>query len=101
MSRRAEWKKILDAEVNGWSSKSCDQMLAQLHDKYVYTVEVESKVYQIEVQLLENTATYIHVAVSVDDRSLTGSMFPSSTSFISRKDGNIEDRATESQRGSE
>jgi hypothetical protein len=101
MSRRAEWKKILDAEVNGWSSKSCDQLLAQLHDEYVYTVEVESKVFQIEVQLLENTAKYLHVAVSVDDGSLPWSIFPSSTTFISRKDGNIEDRAAESQRGSE
>ena len=50
-----------------------------------YEVEHESKTYQVEVEILENTATYVHVAVSVDDGSLPASITPETHSFMCRK----------------
>jgi hypothetical protein len=64
---------------------SCEQLIAELHEEQEYSVEVESKRYQVEVQLLENTNEYIHVAVSVDDGSLPWSIVPLSNSFILKK----------------
>jgi hypothetical protein len=52
-----------------------------------YEVEFGSKKYQVEVELLENTAECIHVAVSVDDGSLPDSLFPLTSSFIRHKGG--------------
>jgi hypothetical protein len=50
-----------------------------------YQVEFEGKTYQVEVNLLENTASYIHPGISVDDGSLPASFKPVSLSFISHK----------------
>jgi len=43
----------------------------------------------VEVQLLENTGTYVHVGVSVDDGSLPASLHPLSSSFIRKKTGSL------------
>ena len=43
---------------------------------------VGEKTYQIEVQLLENTADYVHVIVSADDGSFPGRFVPLSDSFL-------------------
>jgi hypothetical protein len=86
MSRRDEWRKVLDAETERWSAKSCEQLIAELHEEQNYTVEVGSKQYQVEVQLLENTKEYVHVMLGVDDGSLPWSIVPVSTSFIRHKD---------------
>jgi hypothetical protein len=51
----------------------------------VRLVEYESKTYQVEVEILENTAMYVHVAVSVDDGSLPASIRPETHSFMCRK----------------
>jgi hypothetical protein len=48
-------------------------------------VEFDSKQYQVEVELLENTEKYIHVMVSVDDGSLPASISPLTHSFICQK----------------
>jgi hypothetical protein len=64
---------------------SCEQLIAELHEEHEYSVEVESKRYQVEVQLLENTNEYVHVGISVDDGSLAGSIVPLSNSFILKK----------------
>jgi hypothetical protein len=85
MSRRAEWQRVLDAETKRWSSMSCEQLIAELHETRAYTVEVESKRYQVEVDLLENTNVYVHVSVSVDDGSLPASLFPLTDGFIRQK----------------
>jgi hypothetical protein len=53
MSRRTEWQKVLDIEIRHWSSMSCKRLIAELHDLRAYQVEVDSKQYQVEVQLLE------------------------------------------------
>jgi len=48
-------------------------------------VEFESRKYQVEVEILENTQKYVHVMVSVDDGSLPASSRPVSASFIRQK----------------
>ena len=85
MSRREEWQKVLDAEVNRWSAKSCEQLASELHDLQAYEVEFDSKHYQVEVELLENTERYLHVMVAVDDGSLPASLSPLTHSFICNK----------------
>ena len=71
--------------MNRWKAKSSETLVADLAEEQVYRVEFESKQFQIEVQLLENTDQYIHVCVSVDDGSLPASLFPLSSSFIVSK----------------
>jgi len=85
MRRREEWQKVLDAEVARWSRMSWEELAAELRGVQAYQVEIESKHYQVEVQLLENTGTYVHVSVSVDDGSLPLSVVPLTHSFIKQK----------------
>jgi len=87
MSKRESWRKILDAEMRKWSGMSCDDLISQLRDLRAYQVEAGSKVYQIEVEMLENTDEYVHVMVAVDDGSLPASISPLTDSFIRRKCG--------------
>ena len=84
MKRRERWHNVLQTEVARWSSKSCDQLRAELKDSKQYEVEFESVIHQVEVELLENTAAYVHVSVAVDDGTLPASICPASTSFIRR-----------------
>ena len=85
MNRRQNWRKVLDLEVQRWSAVPCDRLLSELSDVKVYEVEYESNSYQVEVEMLENTATYVHVMVSVDDGSLPASIRPETDSFICQK----------------
>jgi hypothetical protein len=85
MSRQEEWRKVLDAESERWSAKSCEQLIAELHEVQAYEVVVDSKRFQVEVDLLENTNEYVHVAIGVDDGSLPGAISPVSKTFIQRK----------------
>ena len=85
MKRREQWRPVLDAEVNRWSAKSSEQLLAELADVQAYEIEFENKKYQVEVEVLENTEKYVHVVVAVDDFSLQGALRPLSTSFIREK----------------
>jgi hypothetical protein len=86
MRRREEWRKVLDAEVQRWSAKSCDELVAALRELQAYELAFEGKNYQVEVELLENTASYLHVMVAIDDGSLPASILPLSESFIRQKD---------------
>ena len=85
MSRRAEWRKVLDSEVERWSGLSCAQLVSELRDLQAYEVEFDSKNYQVEVELLENTEQYLHFVVAVDDGSLPASIAPVSRSVIRQK----------------
>ena len=85
MSRRKEWQKVLDFEVKRWSGMSCGQLVSELHELQVYEVEFESRRYQVEVELLEDTEKYLHVMVAVDDGSLPASLSPLTHSFICHK----------------
>jgi hypothetical protein len=85
MSRREEWQKVLELEVKRWSALSCGQLVSELHDLQTYEVELDSKHYQVEVQLLENTEKYVHVMVAVDDGTLPASISTSTHTFICQK----------------
>ena len=65
---------------------SCNDVLAELRTRDVYEVVAEeSKQYQVEVVLLEDTPEYLHMSIAVDDGSLPASMRPESESFLCRK----------------
>jgi len=65
---------------------SCGQLVSELHDGLqAYQVEFESKQYNVEVELLENTDQYLHVVVAVDDGSLPASISPLCHSMIRQK----------------
>jgi hypothetical protein len=85
MSRREDWRKVLDNEVSRWSAMSCEQLVSALRELQAYEVEHSSKMYQVEVELLEDTAEYLHVLLSVDDGSLPASILPLTQSFIRQR----------------
>jgi hypothetical protein len=85
MNRRNEWRKVLDAEVQRWSAMPCEQLASKLHDLQCYEVERDSKIYQVEVALLENTEKYLHVMVAVDHGSLPASILPLTETFLREK----------------
>ena len=85
MGRREEWRKVLDSEVKRWSTLACEQLASELQDVQTYEVEFDSKKYQVEVQLLENTEQHLHVMVAGDDGSLPASISPLTHSFIRQK----------------
>jgi len=82
MSRREEWRTILDAEVKRWSAMSYDDLIEALRDQQNYKVDVDSKTYQVGVEVLEITEKYLHVVVAVDDGSLPSSVRPLTRSFF-------------------
>ena len=82
---RADWQRVLEAETERWSAKSWEQLVVELADDLVYEVEFDSKKYQVEVELLENTAAYINVVVAVDDGTLPDSIRPATTNFVRYK----------------
>jgi hypothetical protein len=59
-----------------------EDVLARLREESDYEVIVDSKRYQVEVQLLEHTPEYLHVSIAVDDGSLPGSIRPECNSFL-------------------
>jgi hypothetical protein len=84
---RKSWTPVLEAEVNLWFAKSCAELVSDLSDTQNYQVMFESKRYQVEVELLENTTKYVHVMVGVDDGSMPASVRPLTTSFRRDKNG--------------
>lgn len=87
MERRTELRDVLDAEMRRWSTMSFEELVNELEDTRAYETEVESKRYQIEVQLLERTVDYVHVLISVMDGSLRRFIVPLNGSFICKKEG--------------
>jgi hypothetical protein len=85
LSRREEMERSLKAESERWCSMSAEQLVAELREEQNYEVRAGSQVYQFEVQLLENTETYVHVSVAVDDGRLLYSIKPLCESFIKQK----------------
>ena len=85
MGRKEEWRKVLDAEMQRWSALSWEELVSRLHDIQCYEVTIDSKTCQVEVELLENTDTYLHVMVAVDDGTLPASMLPLTGTFIREK----------------
>ena len=85
MKRREEWRPALEVEMKRWSAMSCDQLISVLANEQVYEIEFESQMLQVEVELLENTNTYIHVGIAVDDGHWLRAMHPLSASFVCEK----------------
>jgi hypothetical protein len=85
MDRRDQWRPVLEAQVKHWSSKSCDQLIAELTDEHCYEIEFGGTKYQVEILLLENTDKHVQVAVAVDDGTVPSSFAPLSTSFTRQK----------------
>ena len=85
MGRREEWRKVLDSEVRRWSALALEQLISELQDLQAYEVELDSKKYQVEVELVENTDKYVHIMVAVGDGSLPASISPLTHSFICSK----------------
>ena len=82
MNRRWHWREVLDAEMRHWSALPYDQLMARLSNADVYEVKHDSRTYQVEIEVLENTENYVHVVLSVDDGSLPASIWPATDSFI-------------------
>jgi hypothetical protein len=93
--RREEWKKVLDSELERWTAKSIEELLLELREVEAYQVDFDSKRYNVEVQLLENTNEYIHVLVDVDDGSLPASFSPLGQTFIRNKTPEVEKGAAQ------
>ena len=51
----------------------------------VYIVEENLREYQVEVELLEETPTYLHISIGVDDGTLPASIRPLCASVIRNK----------------
>jgi len=64
---------------------SYSELVSELRDLQAYEVEFDSKKYQVEVELLENTDQYINVVVAVDDGSLPASISPLTRNFVRQK----------------
>jgi hypothetical protein len=82
MTRRQQWRRVLDLEASRWSSKSSAELIAALREPQTYEIEFEAQKFQVEVQIIENTDRFIHVLLSVDDGSLPASIIPATTTFI-------------------
>ena len=85
MDRHKEWQKVLDAEVRRWSSMSYWDLISKLRDGETYEVDLDSKKYQVEVELSENREDYVQIIVAVDDGSLPASLFPLTQTFVRKK----------------
>jgi hypothetical protein len=85
MNRPKEWHSVLDAEVRRWSAMSWEQLESALRDLHTYEVEFNSKTYQVEVELLENTEKHLHVMLAVDDGRFPASAFPANPKLRARK----------------
>jgi hypothetical protein len=85
MGWRSDWQTVLDAETARWSAMTCEQLTSELADVRCYQVEVGSRRCQVEVELLENTESYLHVIVAVDDGVLPRSISPLTQTFIRQK----------------
>ena len=88
--RKIELQRLLDAEVDAWSSKTFARLVEELSDVVAYQRGDKTEFHQFEIELIEREADYIHVAVSVDDGSFRRSLAPLSRSFIVFRDGRVE-----------
>jgi hypothetical protein len=62
-----------------------EDLISKLHDLQTYEVELDSRKYQVEVELLETREDHVQIIVAVDDGSLPSSLFPLTQTFIRKK----------------
>ena len=82
-------KQCLRRERERWSAKSYDGLVAELQSVVAYSVGEGSASYQVEVELLECEAEYVHVLVGIDDGGWRA-FKPLSTDFLVYRDGRVE-----------
>jgi hypothetical protein len=88
-----DWRAAFADELARWKTRSYAELRTALSDVVAYERDGPGGPYQIEAQLLENRAEYVHVLVSV---CAPGShrfgliCRPLSGSFIRYSDGRLE-----------
>lgn len=88
--RKEKLLQALRSEVNQWSSQTSGQLRSQLEETLSYSSKLDDEAYQVQIEVLEDTDTYVHVLVAVDDGSLWRGMNPLSTSFLVHDDGRVD-----------
>ena len=86
---RKQLRACLNREVDCWSRKPFDQIVAELPEPLHYESVHEGLVYRAEALILEQN-DYVHVCVAVDDGGLLRFMFPLSTSFLVYRNGKVD-----------
>jgi hypothetical protein len=81
-----ELRECLKREGDAWSAKSCEDLAHGTADGPAY--EVDGR-YQVEIVLLERTADYVHVSVSVDAGGWR-QFVPLAASLIVHRDGRVQ-----------
>lgn len=85
-----ELQAIVADEVLQWSKKSMHALRNELAEPIGYERWGSNGYLQFEAFLLEDTADYIHVGISVDDGSEEWSRSPLSSSFLVHRDGRVD-----------
>jgi hypothetical protein len=85
MENREEVRPVLEAQVRRWSHIPWEQIVSLLRDPHAYQATFQTKKYQVEVELLENTEAHIRLSVAVDDGALPRSMLPLTQSIVLSK----------------
>lgn len=85
MANRAELRRALEDEVRRWSAISYSRIHEEIRNRGIYQIASDSEEFQVEVILLEDTETYWHVGLSIDDGRLLTAMRPVCDSFVNRK----------------
>jgi hypothetical protein len=85
-----ELQAIVTDEVLQWSKKSMQALRYELAEPICYERWSSNGYLQFEALLLEDTADYIHVGISVDDGSEEWSRSPFSSSFLVHSDGRVD-----------
>ena len=67
-----------------------EQLLDKLREPQAYELLHDSKRYQFEVRLIENTVEYVHIVIAIDDGTLPASLLPLTQSFIRQKRQSVE-----------
>jgi len=87
-----DWRAVFDDELAHWKGRSYAELRAALSGQVSYEREGPRGPYQIEAELLENRADYVHALVSVcaPGSHLFGLICrPLSESFIRYSDGRL------------
>jgi hypothetical protein len=70
------WRAVLDAEAERWSAMPLAEVVARLRQSTVYEIEIHQKRYQVEVELLRDTARHLEIMIAVDDGVLPRALRP-------------------------
>jgi hypothetical protein len=83
--KRSHWQPVLDTEVARWQAEPAATLRLKLSSGpvvYEMAVLTTASNLQVEVELIEDTQEYIHVALAVDDGTMPASIMPLCTSFV-------------------